>query len=96
MTAVQLLCLAEQFRLEGLRRLREPDTVRADLGEEAKLGRPEPQRPPRLGRQGYSFQLGLLYAQECPVRRVLALLPPSLDGVRCRRPRAGVQLLGRP
>ena len=49
-TAMQLLCLAEQFRLEGLRRLQELDAVRADLGEEAKLGKPEPQRPPRLGR----------------------------------------------
>ena len=51
----------KQLFLEGLRCLRESDAVGADLGEEAELGWPEAQRPPRLGRQGYPCQLGLVH-----------------------------------
>ena len=82
--AVQLLRLAEKLLLEGLRRAREADAVRAHLGEEAELGRPEVRHSPCLGRQGHPLQLGLLHTQEGSVRCVLALLPLGLDRVRCR------------
>ena len=84
MAAVQLLRLAEQLLLEGLRRVREADAVGADLGEEAERGRPEAQRPSCLGCKGQPSQFGLLNAQERPVRRVLAFMPPGLACVRCR------------
>ena len=60
--AMQLLRLAEQVCLECLRCVREPDAVGADLGEAAKLGWPESQRPPCLGCQGYPIHLGFLHA----------------------------------
>ena len=95
MTAMQLLHLARQLFLEGLWCVRGADALGAVLGEEAELGRAEAHRPPRLGRQGYPCQLGLLHAQERPVRRVLAVLPAGLDGIYCRRSCAFVELPGR-
>ena len=49
MAAVQLLRLAERLLVEGVRRALEADTVGAQLGEEAELGRPEAQCSSCLG-----------------------------------------------
>ena len=73
----------------------DPGNLGPVLGVEAELGWPEAQRPPRLGRPGPPRQLGLLHAQECPVRRVLAVLAPGLDGVGCHRPCSFIELLRR-
>ena len=54
------------------------------------------QRPSFLGCQGHPSQFGLLHAQEGPVRRALAFLPPGMDRVCCPLPGACVEFLGRP
>eukprot|EP00670_Eutreptiella_braarudii_P028311 CAMPEP_0174379748 /NCGR_PEP_ID=MMETSP0811_2-20130205/122911_1 /TAXON_ID=73025 ORGANISM="Eutreptiella gymnastica-like, Strain CCMP1594" /NCGR_SAMPLE_ID=MMETSP0811_2 /ASSEMBLY_ACC=CAM_ASM_000667 /LENGTH=98 /DNA_ID=CAMNT_0015532375 /DNA_START=334 /DNA_END=630 /DNA_ORIENTATION=+ len=56
----------------------EPDAIRANLCEKAEFGRLQAEDAPCLGCEGQPLQLGLVDAQQGPIRIVLLRLTPSL------------------